>query len=68
MYHFGSRSKDLKAKNTIIPAFDLLPKSVPTTFGTRWKVFEAKNIIIKTFDLVPKFASSFLAQDQKFLN
>jgi hypothetical protein len=44
-----------------------VPKSVPTTFGTRSKVFKAKNTIIKTFDLVPKVASSFLAQDKKFL-
>jgi len=27
-----------------------------------------QNNAFKTFDLVPKVASSFLAQDQKFLN
>ncbi len=58
----------LKAKNTIIRTFDLVPKSVPTTFGARSKLFKAKNTIIKTFDLVPKVASSFLAQHRKFLN
>jgi hypothetical protein len=44
--YFGSRSKNFKAKNTIIRAFDLVPKSVATTFGTRSKVF-------KIIDLVP---------------
>jgi hypothetical protein len=32
-----------------------------------WKFKKAKNTIITTFNLVQKDASSFLAQDQKFL-
>jgi hypothetical protein len=43
---FGTRLKVLKAKNTIIRTFDLVPKSVPSTFGTRSKVF-------KLIELVP---------------
>jgi hypothetical protein len=41
--NFGTRSKDLKAKNTIIKTFDLVPKSVPTTFVTR------SNSLLKLF-------------------
>ena len=37
--NFGTRSKDLKAKNTIIKTFDLVPKSVPTTFDLVPKFF-----------------------------
>ena len=52
--NFGTRSKVLKAKNTIMRTFNLVPKLVLITFGTRPKVFKAKNTIIRAFDLVPK--------------
>jgi hypothetical protein len=47
--------KVLKAKNTIIKTFDLVPKSVRTTLINRSKVLKALFKIIKTFDLVPKY-------------
>jgi len=62
-FKFGSRSKVLKSKHTIIRAFDLLPKSVRTTLAV---VLKTKNTIIRTFDLLPKSVGTTLAADQKF--
>jgi hypothetical protein len=62
----NSRSKVLKAKNTIIRTFDLVPKVGRTDFGTRSKVLKALFCIIKTFDLVPKLEVIILALYQKF--
>jgi hypothetical protein len=42
---FFTRSKVLKAKNTIIKTFDLVPKFI--------KTFDLVTKIIKTFDLAP---------------
>ncbi len=51
-----------------LKTFDLVPKSVPTTFGTRLKVFIMQNNAFKTFNLVPKLEVLILALDRKFLN
>jgi hypothetical protein len=64
----NTRLKVLKAKNTIIINFDLVPKVGRTDFGTRSKVLKALFCIVKTFDLVPKLDVLILALDQKFLN
>jgi len=60
--------KVLKAKNTIIRTFDLVPKSVSTTLNTRSKVFIMQNNALKAFDLVPNLEVLILALDRKFLN
>jgi hypothetical protein len=60
---FGTRSKVLKAKNTIISTFNLVPKLVGTTLNTRLKVFIMQNNAFKTFDLVPKLEVLILALD-----
>jgi len=51
---FIARSKDFKAKFTIIKTFHLVPKSERPTFIPRLKVLKAYFTIIKTWDLVPK--------------
>jgi len=61
--NFGTRSKVLKVKNTIIRTFDLVIKVVGTDFGTRSKVLIMVFLALKTFDLVKKVASSFLTLD-----
>jgi hypothetical protein len=61
--YFGTRSKVLNAKNTIIRTFDIVPKSVGTTLNTRSKVFIMQNNAFKTFDLVPKLEVLILALD-----
>ena len=63
--YFGTRSKVLNAKNTIIRTFDIVPKSVGTTLNTRSKVFIMLNNTFKTFDLVIKAASSYFGTISK---
>jgi hypothetical protein len=45
--NFGTRLKVFKGKNTIIRTFNLVPKSVPTTFGTRSKVLKSNFQLLK---------------------